>query len=80
MLPRLAERIDNEADFLSGGEQQMLAVARALSGNVRLLLLDEPFEGLALGGLSRSCSAPSTGCGARCRSSSWSTTSTWCWR
>jgi ABC-type branched-subunit amino acid transport system ATPase component len=35
------------ADYLSGGEQQMAAVARALSGNVRLLLLDEPFEGLA---------------------------------
>jgi ABC-type branched-subunit amino acid transport system ATPase component len=35
------------ADYLSGGEQQMAAVARALCGNVRLLLLDEPFEGLA---------------------------------
>ena len=35
------------ADYLSGGEQQMVAVARAMSGNVKLLLLDEPFEGLA---------------------------------
>ena len=35
------------ADYRSGGEQPMAAVARALSGNVKLLLLDEPFEGLA---------------------------------
>jgi ABC-type branched-subunit amino acid transport system ATPase component/ABC-type branched-subunit amino acid transport system permease subunit len=46
-FPRLAERMDVAADYLSGGEQQMVAVARAMSGNVRLLLLDEPFEGLA---------------------------------
>ena len=46
-FPRLAERANIAADYLSGGEQQMLAVARALSGNVKLLLLDEPFEGLA---------------------------------
>jgi len=46
-FPRLRERMNVAADYLSGGEQQMAAVARALSGNVRLLLLDEPFEGLA---------------------------------
>ncbi|MBI3375174.1 MAG: ATP-binding cassette domain-containing protein [Betaproteobacteria bacterium] len=46
-FPRLKERINVAADYLSGGEQQMAAVARALSGNVKLLLLDEPFEGLA---------------------------------
>jgi len=46
-FPRLRERRQVAADYLSGGEQQMAAVARALSGNVKLLLLDEPFEGLA---------------------------------
>src|SRR3981081_2013146 len=46
-FPRLKERMDVAADYLSGGEQQMVAVARAMSGNVKLLLLGEPFEGLA---------------------------------
>ena len=46
-FPRLKERLNVAADYLSGGEQQMVAVARAMSGNVKLLLLDEPFEGLA---------------------------------
>jgi ABC-type branched-subunit amino acid transport system ATPase component len=46
-FPRIREKLHVKADVLSGGEQQMVAIARALSGNVKLLLMDEPFEGLS---------------------------------
>lgn len=46
-FPRLAERKNQEAVTMSGGEQQMLAVARALARDLKLLMLDEPYEGLA---------------------------------
>jgi branched-chain amino acid transport system ATP-binding protein len=47
LFPRLSERIANRGNQLSGGEQQMLAIGRALIGNPTVLLMDEPSEGLA---------------------------------
>ncbi len=47
LFPRLAERRKQEGTTMSGGEQQMLAIARGLARKVKLLLLDEPYEGLA---------------------------------
>ncbi|MGD9924258.1 MAG: ABC transporter ATP-binding protein, partial [Pseudorhodoplanes sp.] len=46
-FPQLAERMDNTGNALSGGEQQMLAIGRALMANPSLILMDEPSEGLA---------------------------------
>ncbi len=47
LFPRLGERRNQEGTTLSGGEQQMLAISRALARDIKLLLLDEPYEGLA---------------------------------
>jgi branched-chain amino acid transport system ATP-binding protein len=47
LFPRLAERCSHRGNQISGGEQQMLAIGRALMGNPTLLLMDEPLEGLA---------------------------------
>jgi ABC-type branched-subunit amino acid transport system ATPase component len=77
-FPHLKERMNVAADYLSGGKQQMVAVARALSGNIKLLLLDKQFEGLAPAVvLEPTCSMH---CVDMFRLSSSNIISIWCWR
>jgi branched-chain amino acid transport system ATP-binding protein len=71
LFPNLAERRRNRGGQLSGGEQQMLAIARALLTNPKLILMDEPSEGLAPVIVER-VAGPSASSG--CRSCSWSRT------
>ncbi len=68
LFPRLRERHAQFAGTLSGGELQMLAIGRALMGNPRVLLLDEPSEGLAPLIVHRSRRTKSPVCTRRCRS------------